>query len=320
MSGLRSPVGLRSHTATRNRTKGTPDLASPIRTVSVASSPYKPRTEHSAPALCRALMAAGCTVKLGPGMDSTKRRLGVGPRLHDLEGLVEADLVISLGGDGTLLALARHAGPVGTPLLGLDFGSFGFLARESYEVLMANLPDVLEGQYSVESRLMVEADVVRGSEVISTRYGLNDAVIAKTDVRHLVWLDTYVNDEHVATYPADGLIISTPTGSTAYALSAGGPIIAPTVESLLITPICPHSLYARPLIIEPSAEIKVNATQRGVPAGGLTVTLDGQEAIDLRAGDVVRVRRAGFDAKLVRISSAGFFERLRQKLRWGAER
>ena len=219
---------------------------------------------------------------------------------------MEADLVISLGGDGTLLALARHAGPVGTPLLGLDFGSFGFLARESYEVLMANLPDVLEGQYSVESRLMVEADVVRGSEVISTRYGLNDAVIAKTDVRHLVWLDTYVNDEHVATYPADGLIISTPTGSTAYALAVGGPILPPELKNILVAPVAPHLSMDRPMVLSQGATVEVIVVAPPA-AAEVVLTVDGELLGSMKASDQVVIAASDSVSRFVRLRERTYF-------------
>jgi NAD+ kinase len=271
--------------------------------------------------LCRELTAAGRQVLLGPGLDSECPPLGDSVRpASDLAQLAEADLVVSLGGDGTLLALARHAGPRGTPLLGLDFGSFGFLASESFEQLLAQLPALLTGDYRTEPRLMVQSEVIRQGQKLVRYVGLNEAVIAKSDVRHLVWLNTRVNGELMATYPADGLIISTPTGSTAYALSAGGPIISPAVESFLITPICPHTLYSRPLVLEPSAVIEVEAVQRSRPMVGITLTVDGQEAVELKPGDVVVTSRAPFDAHLVRLTQSSFYERLRVKLHWDTER
>ena len=292
-----------------------------IRTIGLAAAPYKPNVLDSATTLCRALTAAGCQVLCGPGMEDVQPEAGCDPwPVLSLDELVAADLVISLGGDGTLLALARHAGPRGTPLLGVDFGSFGFLAAERFGDLLANLDALLRGEFVTESRLMVEAAVVRDGEVVGTHCGLNDAVIAKPDVRRLVRLVARVEGEPIATYPADGLIISTPTGSTAYALSAGGPVIAPAVESLTITAICPHTLFSRPLILEPTAQIEVFAVGDGKPILGLTLTLDGQEAIDLVTGDVVRIRRAPFDAKLARVSQSSFYERLHSKLHWDTER
>lgn len=272
-------------------------------------------------ALCRALHQRGCELLLGPGLECVAVENGAGrSRATDLAGLARADVVIVLGGDGTLLSVARHASPRGTPLLGLDLGSFGFLAAESLAGLLANLDGFLRGEYALEPRMMVTAQVRRGDQVIGEHVGLNDAVIGKPDVRRLVRLYTRVNGEHIATYPADGLIISTPTGSTAYVLSAGGPIVSPAVEGLVIVPICPHTLYSRPMVVEASAVIEVTATHRDLPALGVTLTVDGQEAIELEPGDWVTVKRAECDARLVRLSPGGFYERLRTKLNWGAER
>ena len=168
--------------------------------------------------------------------------------------------------------------------------------------------------------MMVAAERVRHGEVISRHWGLNDAIIARIDARNLVRLCTSINGEEIATYIADGLIISTPTGSTAYTLSAGGPIVSPTVESLTITPICPHTLNSRPLVVDAAAVIKVRAEDRGRSRLGMALTMDGQETADLGPEDEVVLRRADFCAKLVRISGPGFYERLRTKLQWGGER
>lgn len=292
-----------------------------IKSVGVATVRYKPEAITGGEALCRALVDAGCKVLVGPDLGHVCPELGAAAcPVADLADLVCADLAISLGGDGTLLALARHAGPRGTPLLGVDFGSFGFLASEGFADLMAQLPTLLSGEYETEPRLMVQSELVREGHSVARYVGLNEAVIAKSDVRRLVWLNTRVNGELMANYPADGLIISTPTGSTAYALSAGGPIISPAVESFLITPICPHTLYSRPLVLEPSAIIEVEAMQRSRPILGITLTVDGQEAIGLKPGDVVITTRAPFDAHLVRLSHGSFYERLRVKLHWDTER
>ena len=291
-------------------------MSKPVRTVGIAAALHKPRAVKSAAVLCRALGERGLSVLLAPGLEKVCGEAdGVG-----LRELAKADLVIALGGDGTLLAVAHHAGPQGTPLLGVDLGSFGFLAGESFEGLLENLDGVLAGEYRVERRMMVSADVTRGGETVASFCGLNDAVVGKADIRRLVRLHTCINGEHIATYPADGLIISTPTGSTAYALSAGGPLVSPSVECLVIVPICPHTLYSRPLVVEATAVIQVSATPRDHAAGGLTLTVDGQDAVTLERGDEVVIHRAGYNAKLVRLSPGGFYERLRTKLKWGAER
>lgn len=292
-------------------------LVRPLQTVGIAAAAYKPQVPDHVRALREALSVLGCTVLLGPG---AQRDAPSECRLAGYDELAAADLVVSLGGDGTLLTLARHAGPRGTPLLGVDLGSFGFLAAESWPDVLGALPELVAGSLRIEERLMVQARVERHGEVVCEGYGLNEAVIGKADVRRLVRLKTCVNGEPVATYPADGLIIATPTGSTAYVLSAGGPIVSPAVESLIIAPICPHTLFSRPFVVEPDARIEVTATSRGEPAQGITVTLDGQEAWPLEPADVVIVTRAPFPARLVKISAGSFYERLRTKLKWDAER
>jgi len=296
-------------------------LPKPIRTVGIATAAHKPQVVPTAGALCEALRAAGRPILLGPCAEDVCSAACVPPdEVVSLAKLANTDLVISLGGDGTLLAVAGHAGPKGTPLLGVDLGSFGFLAAEDFQTVLDQLEHILQGDYETDRRLMVAAQVVRNGRTVSQHCGLNEAVIGKTDVRRLVRLLTKVDGEHMATYPADGLIISTPTGSTAYGLSAGGPIVSPAVESLIITPICSHTLYSRPLVVEPSAIIEVAVSSRGGPAVGISLALDGQETVELAPGDSVRVFRASFDARLVRVSAGSFYERLRTKLHWDAER
>lgn len=292
-------------------------LAQRLRTVGIAAAAHKPQVSAHVRALREALEALGCVVLLGPG---AQEDTPAGARLAGYSELVSADLVVSLGGDGTLLALARHAGPRGTPLLGVDLGSFGFLAAEDPGDVMASLPALVAGNLHIESRLMVQARVERRGEVVCEGCGLNEAVIGKADVRRLVRLHTCIDGEPIATYPADGLIIATPTGSTAYTLSAGGPIVSPAVESLIIAPICPHTLFSRPFVVEPRARIEVSATSRGAPAQDITVTLDGQEAWPLQPGDLVVVTRAPFSARLVRVTPGTFYQRLRTKLKWDSER
>lgn len=296
-------------------------VAQELRVIGVAAVPHRAQAQEKALVLCRALLDAGCEVVLGPDTEDIRRELPeAGVRCCDLAGLAHADLIVSLGGDGTLLALACHAGPQGTPLLGVDLGSFGFLASEDFEEVMRRLEDLLAGRIVTDDRLMVTAQVRRGEETVSHHCGLNEVVIGRTDVRRPVRLCTWVNGEVIANYRADGLIISTPTGCTAYTLSAGGPVVSPAVEALVITPICPHTLYSRPLVVEAGAVVEVKATSGNGPASGITLILDGQDQVDLEQADRVVVQRASFRARLVRLSEEGFYQRLRKKLNWGAER
>ena len=167
---------------------------------------------------------------------------------------------------------------------------------------------------------MVRATVMRGGAEVISLVGLNDAVIAKMGIRRLARLHTTVDGDYIATYPADGLIIGTPTGSTAYVLSAGGPLVDPAVESLIVTAICPHTLYTRPLVVHPKAVIQVRVESRHREPVEASLTVDGQEEIGLLAEDTIVIDRAPCNARLVRVSKHSYYERLRRKLKWGAEK
>ena len=223
------------------------------------------------------------------------------------------DLLIVLGGDGSILSAARlSAGRV--PILGVNMGGFGFLA----EVTLAELPDAagaaISGKGQVDERTMLEAEVTNDGAVRLRRLALNDIVVTKTGVARVVTITTSVNDELLSTYPADGVIVSTPTGSTAYSLSAGGPIVHPHVDVIVVTPICPHTLTARPVVVSGTAAVTVQ------PIAGVEdvrLTVDGQESFPLAAGERVVVRRAGPRARLVRLKPPSFYSILRTKLAWG---
>lgn len=237
------------------------------------------------------------------------------PDLAAADGaLVEGtDLLIVLGGDGTILSAARlAAGRV--PILGVNMGGFGFLA----EVTLAELPDAasaaISGDGDVDERTMLQAEVTGNGQARLRRLALNDIVVTKTGVARVVTLGTWVNEEHLSTYPADGVIVSTPTGSTAYSLSAGGPIVHPQVDVLIVTPICPHTLTARPVVVSGAATVTVK------PLAGIEdvrLTVDGQESVPLEAGERVVVRRAASRARLVRLRPPSFYSILRTKLAWG---
>lgn len=228
--------------------------------------------------------------------------------------LGQVDMLIVLGGDGTLLHAAKQAAPYGTPILGVNLGHLGFLTEIELSDLYGRLPEILAGRYEIESRMMLSAKVVAGCRPGPERLALNDVVVAKGPFARLVEMDTFVNDILVDTYPADGLIISTATGSTAYSLSAGGPIISPAVDAIILTPICPHTLYSRSVVIAPDDRVRVAV--RGKHHNTM-VTLDGQEGIDLGRGEEVVVRRAAQVTRLVRGLGWTFYDVLRKKLREG---
>ncbi len=252
------------------------------------------------------------------------------------------DALVVFSGDGGILAAARATAPFGTPILGVDLGRLGFLSSVRPEELENAFAMLRSGAFEIEERMMLDARVLRretgqdnksyrppdGRSIIGANYrevggslGLNDAVVAKSALARILRLNIYVEGELVAAVRADGLVISTPTGSTAYALSAGGPIVHPSVPLLLLCPICAHTLMLRPFVVGPDETVEILAEWEGdeVAPGELQamLTVDGQIGVALQSGDIVRVRRDSTVARLLVAPGDGFYSRLRQKLRWG---
>jgi NAD+ kinase len=223
-------------------------------------------------------------------------------------------LVIVLGGDGTLLSVARTFAATGTPILSVNLGYLGFLT----EVRLSDLYTTLEGWCShchlLDPRAMLHAALWRDGEVHATFEAVNDAVVSKGDIARMGDFAVELDGRSVARFRADGVIVSTPTGSTAYTLAANGPILTPDVDALVVTPICPHLLTLRPIVVRGDACLSVRV--EGIPDKAL-LTIDGQQAVALHAGDEVRCQRSKYTVNLVRLSESGFFEALRNKLSWG---
>jgi NAD+ kinase len=224
------------------------------------------------------------------------------------------EFIVVMGGDGTLLSVARHYGPIGIPILGVNVGGLGFLTEISLDELYPSMEKVLAGQYEVEERLMLTATLFRQGDVIWREKVLNDAVINKGALARIAELTTWIDGEYLTTYRADGLIVSTPTGSTAYTLSAGGPIVYPTLRHIILLPICPHTLSNRPLILPESVTVAVTLDEKGQD---LYLTLDGQVGQALQSGDRMEIRSAPYHLKLVKSPHRSYFEILRTKLGWG---
>jgi NAD+ kinase len=231
----------------------------------------------------------------------------------ELPGLKPA-LVIVLGGDGTLLSVARIFAATGTPILSVNLGFLGFLT----EVRLADLYSTLEGWcddcHQVDERAMLHAALWREGEAIAGYDALNDVVVSKGDIARMGEFTVELDGKMVARFRADGVIVSTPTGSTAYTLAANGPILTPDVDAMVVTPICPHLLTLRPIVVRGDALLTVRV--EGVPSAAL-LTVDGQLAVELHRGDEVRCQRSSHTVKLVRLSEGSFFEALRNKLSWG---
>jgi NAD+ kinase len=232
-------------------------------------------------------------------------------RKTDLPGLV--DFLVVLGGDGTLLSTARAVGGIGVPILGVNLGDLGFLTATTLEEMLPALKEFLAGRMTVEERMMLGARVVRRGEVVSEHAGLNDVVITKSAMSRIINLRVAVEGQRATAYRADGLIVSTPTGSTAYSLSAGGPILFPTMDAVVLTPIASHTLTNRPIVLPGSVRIEVTL----LTAQEVMVTVDGQVGVPLLEHDTVEIRQAAARIRLVRFPQRDFFSVLRSKLKWG---
>jgi NAD+ kinase len=224
------------------------------------------------------------------------------------------DLVIVAGGDGTLLSAARLAGPLGIPILGVNFGGLGFMTELQPEELYTALTRVLRGAYTIEEREALRVRFRRGRKILGEYALLNDAVVTKTALARMLVIELRIDAELVATYTSDGLIIATPTGSTAYNLSAGGPILDPRMSAFVIAPICPHAMSYRPLVVPGSVRIEV--TLRSLTEEAY-LTLDGQVGFPMRQRDAIVVDRHPRSVRLLRVARRGFFEVLQRKLHWG---
>jgi NAD+ kinase len=225
-----------------------------------------------------------------------------------------SELLLVLGGDGTLLAAARVAAPRGIPILPINMGSLGFLTSFMLEELYPALEDILAGRLIISERVMLHAELERGDKILDKQTVLNEVVINKGALARMIELELSIDQDFVCRYRADGLIVASPTGSTAYSLSAGGPIVHPSVESFIITPICPHTLSDRPVVVGDNSiiEVKLSAGTESV-----FLTLDGQKGIPLQATDRVRISRAQQLLKLIQTPNKSYFEILRNKLKWG---
>jgi NAD+ kinase len=224
------------------------------------------------------------------------------------------DLILVLGGDGTMIATARMIEDLEVPVLGINYGGLGYLTEFRIEELYSALGSILDGNYRLDKRVMLRTLHQRGDEVINRNRVLNDVVINKSALARIIEIDVYLNDQFVNSFRADGLIVSTPTGSTAYNLSAGGPVIFPSMNAIVITPICPFTLSNRPIVVPDDAviELRLKTDQEDV-----ALTLDGQVGFPLKIGDRVVIQKSRTTFNLIQPSNRNYFDVLRDKLRWG---
>ena len=246
--------------------------------------------------------------------EETAREIGHG-KAFELEHVGErAGLIIVLGGDGTLLSVARQLKGREVPILGVNLGGLGFLTETSLEELPDMLVSVMQGRYSISRRSLLSVSVRRNAELVFDLSVLNDAVITKDALARIIDIETFVDDEYLTTYRADGLILSTATGSTGYSLAAGGPILHPSLTHIVVTPICPHMLTNRPILLPGEAALRAKLLSRDER---VILTLDGQIGFPLECGDEVTVKKSSYAVNLITSASKGYFEVLRTKLKWG---
>jgi len=233
------------------------------------------------------------------------------PRREVLKGM---QIALVLGGDGTFLSAARLVGDTDQLLLGINLGFLGFLTELSLEEMYYYLGKILAGDYEIEERIRLEAHHMRDGETIGRYQALNDVVIHKGTLARIIDLETFIDGQKVTNHRADGLIVSTPTGSTGYSLAAGGPILEPSLEAIVITPICPHPLSDRPLVVRPERHIRVDLIS---DPGEVYLTLDGQKGLELQRGDQIQVQISPNPVRLIRAHVRTFYEVLSTKLQWG---
>lgn len=225
-----------------------------------------------------------------------------------------ADLIVVLGGDGTIISAARLVGEKEIPVLGVNYGGLGYLTEFRIEELYTAMESIIAGEYVTEARVMLDVELWRGDKKMARGRVLNDAVINKAILARIIGIQVSLNGQFVNTFRADGLIVGTPTGSTAYNLSAGGPLIYPSANAVVITPICPFTLTNRPIVVPDDAEIELTL---GIDSDGVMLTLDGQVGHKMQIGDCVRIKKSGTRFHMVRPPNRNYFDVLRNKLKWG---
>jgi NAD+ kinase len=283
-----------------------------IKNIGIVSKPKKAEIREIVPQLVEWLHKRDIEVSFdketGSILESSEKCL----TRNELPGKV--DLLVVLGGDGTLLAAARALYRHEVPIFAVNLGDLGFLTVITRDELYPALEGVLSGNYRSERRVQIEGELVRADEVLSTFRALNDVVLNKGAIARIQDFEVYADGEFISNYKSDGLIVSTPTGSTAYSLAAGGPVVSPMVEAFIVTPICAHTLTNRPLVLRDSANIEIVVKSQREAA---YLTVDGQVGIATHSEDIIRVRKSDSFVELIQPPQRNYYEILRQKLKWG---
>jgi NAD+ kinase len=290
---------------------------SSIKRVGIVLKPHQPDALKTLCELTIWLAERGISLLGGPEIEreQIEHQTGCGVQAVEPDKLAgSVDLILVLGGDGTMIATARLMGDTEVPVLGINYGGLGYLAEFRIEELYTALESILAGNYRLDKRVMLEVELLRGKEHVTRNRVLNDVVINKSALARIIEIEAYLNRQFVNSFRADGLIVSTPTGSTAYNLSAGGPVIFPSMNAVVITPICPFTLSNRPIVVPDDSfiELCLKTAQEDV-----SLTLDGQVGFPLRVEDRVVIRKSQTTFNLVQPTNRNYFDVLRDKLRWG---
>jgi NAD+ kinase len=290
---------------------------SSIKRIGIVLKPHQPQALKTICELTLWLGQRGIELAGGPEIERERIEHETGCAVAQVESdklAASVDLVLVLGGDGTMIATARMIGDEEVPVLGVNYGSLGYLTEFRIEELYDALEMILADNFRLEKRVMLAVELQRGADVITRNRVLNDVVINKSALARIIEIEAYLNSQFVSSFRADGLIVSTPTGSTAYNLSAGGPIIFPSMNAVVVTPICPFTLSNRPLVVPDDAviELLMKTDQEDV-----SLTLDGQVGFPLKVNDRVVIRKSRTTFDLIQPSNRNYFDVLRDKLRWG---
>ena len=290
---------------------------SSIKRIGLVLKPHQPEALKTICELTEWLTARGIELVGGPEIERDRIQQATGCSVREVQSdklAQEVDLVLVLGGDGTMIATARMIGDCEVPVLGINFGGLGYLAEFRIEELHSALEAILAGDYRLDERVMLSVELLRGQESITKNRVLNDVVINKSALARIIEIEAYFNQQFVNSFRADGLIVSTPTGSTAYNLSAGGPVIFPSMNAVVITPICPFTLTNRPIVVPDDADIELRLK---TDKEDVALTLDGQVGFALQVEDRVVIRKSKTTFRLIQPANRNYFDVLRDKLRWG---
>jgi NAD+ kinase len=292
-------------------------MSSSIKRIGIVLKPHQPDALRTMCELTVWLSKRGISLLGGPEIERERIAQQTGCAVEQVEPdqiSAKADLMLVLGGDGTMIAAARLMGDAEVPVLGINYGGLGYLAEFRIEELYSALESILEGDYRLDPRVMLDVELVREDESVTRNRVLNDVVINKSALARIIEIEAYLNKQFVNSFRADGLIVSTPTGSTAYNLSAGGPVIFPSMNAVVITPICPFTLSNRPIVVPDEATIELHLK---TDHEDVALTLDGQVGFPLKVEDRVTIHKSETTFNLVQPANRNYFDVLRDKLRWG---